>query len=102
VWNPNYAYGYPAFGVNSNNQLGMSLEWGGGGNYENHVAGFWGDYVVYATTNSSVGSVRFGDYVSIRQNTADTTKFDAFGYGVDQSSPPGNPTSDVHYVVFGR
>lgn len=82
--------------------LGMSLEWGGGGNYENHVAGFWGDFVVYQTTNSNVGTARFGDYVTIRQNTADPKKFDAFGYGLNQSTPPGNPISDVHYIVFSR
>jgi hypothetical protein len=109
VWNVSYAYAYPAFAVNSRGELGMSLEWGGGGNYENHVAGFWGDFVVYQTTNSNVGPPadnngfqRFGDYVTIRQNTADPTKFDAFGYGILQSTPPGNPTPDVHYIVFSR
>jgi hypothetical protein len=109
VWNASYAYAYPAFAVNSKGELGMSLEWGGGGNYENHVAGFWGDFVVYQTTNSNVGPPadnngfqRFGDYVTIRQNTADPTKFDAFGYGILQSTPPGNPTPDVHYIVFSR
>ena len=102
VWNPGYAYAYPAFAVNTNNEIGMSLEWGGGGNYENHVAGFWGDYVVYETTNSSIGTTRFGDYVTIRQNTADPTKFDAFGYGLDATSPPGGTTVDVHYIVFSR
>lgn len=109
VWNAGYAYAYPAFAVNSRGEIGMSLEWGGGGNYENHVAGFWGDYVVYQTTNSNVGPPadnngfqRFGDYVTIRQNTADPAKFDAFGYGIQQSTPPGSPTPDVHYIVFSR
>ncbi len=102
VWNAGYAYTYPAFAVNSKNEIGMSLEWGGGGNYENHVAGFWGDYVVYQTTNSDIGTQRFGDYVTIRQNSADPSKFDAFGYGLNKSSPPGSTVSDVHYIVFGR
>jgi hypothetical protein len=102
VWNPGYAYTYPAFAVNSQNAIGMSLEWGGGGNYENHVAGFWGDYVVYATTSSNIGTTRFGDYVTIRQNSADTTKFDAFGYGLNKTSPPGGTTVDVHYILFSR
>jgi hypothetical protein len=102
VWNPGYAYSYPAFAVNSQGEIGMSLEWGGGGNYENHVAGFWGDYVVYETTNSAVGTTRFGDYVTIRRNTADPSKFDAFGYGLNQPSPPGSAVPDVHYIVFSR
>lgn len=29
VWNANYAYGYPAFAVNSNGEIGMSMEYGG-------------------------------------------------------------------------
>lgn len=101
VWNASYAYAYPEFAVNSNNELGMSLEWGGGGNYENHVAGFWGDYVVYSTTNSAIGTTRFGDYVSIRNNTADSKKFDAFGYGLNKDSS-GKAVSDVHYLIFSR
>jgi hypothetical protein len=102
VWNSGYAFAYPAFAVNTQNAIGMSLEWGGGGNYENHVAGFWGDYVVYETTNSNIGTACFGDYVTIRQNTSDPTKFDAFGYGLNKTSPPGGTNVDVHYIVFSR
>lgn len=97
IWNPNYAFAYPAFGVNANNDIGMSLEWGGGGNYENHVAGFWGDYVVYATTSSSVGTGRFGDYVTLRPYTPDTKRFAAFGYGLGKTTG-----ADTRYVVFSR
>lgn len=96
IWNPDYAFAYPAFGVNANNDIGMSLEWGGGGNYENHVAGFWGDYVVYATTASSVGTGRFGDYVTLRPYSPDTKRFAAFGYGITGTG------SDTRYVVFSR
>jgi hypothetical protein len=96
IWNPNYAFAYPAFGVNANNDIGMSLEWGGGGNYENHVVGFWGDYVVYATTNSTVGTGRFGDYVTLRPYPPDNKRFSAYGYGITGSG------ADTHYVVFSR
>ena len=96
IWNPNYAFAYPAFGVDANNEIGMSLEWGGGGNYENHVVGFWGDYVVYSTTSSNVGTTRYGDYVTIRPYTPDTKRFSAYGYGMQ------NTGFDTHYVVFGR
>lgn len=103
VWNPDYAFAYPAFAVNSNGALGMSLEFGGGGNYENHVAGFWGDYVVYITTHSDTGTSRFGDYVTIRRNTADPAHFDAFGYGLNKATPPASGVVvDTHYVVFSR
>jgi len=108
VWNPNYAFAYPAFATNvCTNEVGMSFEFGGGGNYENHVVGFWGDFVAYITTGSNSGSTRFGDYVSIRQAPATDANpgnlFDAFGYGINTVPPLGSGVqTDVHYVQFGR
>ena len=68
VWNSSYAFGYPAFSSNGcTGELGMSFEYGDNGNYENHVVGFWGDFIAYITTNSDVGNDRFGDYVTIRR-----------------------------------
>jgi len=108
VWNNSYAFAYPAFSSNAcTGELGMSFEYGGNGNYENHVVGFWGDFVAYITTNSDVGTNRFGDYVTIRhapitQNDPGNL-FTAFGFGVNKQSPPqtGKQT-DVRYVLFGR
>lgn len=100
IWNSSYAFSYPALAVNSNGEVGLSLEYGGGGNYENHVAGFWGDYVVYITTASNTGSTRFGDCVTIRQDANHPDRFDAFGYGMTNSA--GATRSDTRYVVFGR
>ena len=102
IWNASYAFAYPAFAVNSNNEIGLSLQYGGGGNYENHVAGFWGDYILYSTTSSNTGYSRFGDYVTICPYTPDTTRFAAFGYGVQTGSSCGAISFDTHYVVFGR
>lgn len=108
VWNSNYAFAYPALATNvCTNEIGMSFEFGGGGNYENHVVGFWGDFVAYITTESNSGSTRFGDYVTIRQAQATIDNpgnlFEAFGYGINTVPPPGSGVqSDVHYVVFGR
>ena len=108
VWNPDYAFAYPAFATNfCTGEVGMSFEFGGGGNYENHVVGFWGDFIAYITTGSDTGSTRFGDYVSIRQAPLTEANpgnlFTAFGYGLNIVSPPGSgTTSDVHYVLFGR
>ena len=105
IWNPNFAFAYPALATNAcDGEIGLSLELGGGGSYENHAVGFWGDFVVYVTTNSNKGSTRFGDYVSIRQNfnpVLNGAYFDAFGYGIN-SVQGGGASSDVHYVTFGR
>jgi hypothetical protein len=108
VWNDSYAFGYPAFSSNGcTGELGMSFEYGGNGNYENHVVGFWGDYVAYITTNSDVGNDRFADYVTIRRAPS-TSKdpgnlFTAFGFGLNkQPAPSTGKNTDVRYVLFGR
>jgi hypothetical protein len=108
VWNDSYAFAYPAFASNGcTSELGMSFEYGGNGNYENHVVGFWGDFVAYITTGSNKGDDRFGDYVSIRR--APVTRkdpgnlFTAFGFGLNKAVPPQTQsTTDVRYVLFGR
>jgi hypothetical protein len=107
IWNNSYAFAYPAFSTNAcTGEIGMSLEFGGNGNYENHVVGFWGDFVVYVTSASNVGTNRFGDYVTIRQSNDLHflgAFFDAFGYGLNSVRPPGSGTrTDIRYVVFGR
>jgi hypothetical protein len=100
VWNESYAFGYPYLATNACTQeVGLSFEFGGGGNFENHVVGFWGDFIAYITTGSTVGTTRFGDYVTLRQTPRTPQNpgnlFNAYGYGL-------NPNPDIHYVVFGR
>jgi hypothetical protein len=109
IWNNDYAFAYPALATNGcTGEVGLSFEYGGNGaHYENHVVGFWGDYLAYITTGSDVGTNRFGDYVSIRQalpTGADPGNlFAAFGYGLNSVPPPvGGTNTDVHYVLFGR
>jgi hypothetical protein len=108
IWNNSYAFAYPALATNAcTGEVGLSLEYGGNGNYENHVVGFWGDFVVYITTGTNVGTTRFGDYVTIRQEPATFDDpgnlFNAFGYGLNTVPPPGaGVKTDIHYVLFGR
>lgn len=106
IWNADFAVAYPQLATNAcTGEIGFSLEDGGGGSYENHAVGFWGDFVLYTTTDSTIGSKRFGDYVTVRQDpTTDLhgAFMDAFGYGDDKGLPGEGETADVHYVVFGR
>jgi hypothetical protein len=117
LWNPNVAIAYPVLATNSNGEVGVSLAVGGGSAFENHAVGFLNDFWLFITTNSSVGVKRFGDFFSIRQNVADGTRFDAFGYGVNSTPQNGEQSDtctndngttffpcipDVHYIVFGR
>ncbi len=100
IWNNSYAFAYPALATDvCTGEIGLSLGYGGNGNYENHVVGIWGDFVVYITTNSGSGVNRYGDYNTIRINDGDGL-FDAMGYGI--STVGGSMRSDVRYVVFGR
>jgi hypothetical protein len=109
IWNNDYAFAYPALATNAcTGEVGLSFEYGGNNTYyENHVVGFWGDFIAYITTGSDVGTNRFGDYVTIRQappTDADPGNlFAAFGYGLNKVPAPGTGTNtDVHYVLFGR
>jgi hypothetical protein len=108
IWNNSYAFAYPALATNAcTGEVGLSLEYGGNGNYENHVVGLWGDFLVYITPASNVGTTRFGDYVTIRQTPSTQTNpgnlFDAFGYGLNSVPPPGVGVQvDIRYVTFGR
>ena len=107
IWNGGYTFVYPSLATNAcTSEVGFSLEGGGSGNYENHLVGFWGDFVAYITTNSSVGTTRYGDYVTIRQDPTASLNgafFDAFGYGLNgPAAGQTGPQTDVRYVQFGR
>ena len=98
IWNHDHAFAYPALATSSTGEIGLSLEYGGNGIYENHAVGFWGDSLVYITTSSNRGINRYGDYVTIRPDRTYGGFFDAFGYGIEGSKGMG----DTHFVIFGR
>lgn len=107
IWNSAYTFAYPSLATNAcTGEVGFSLEGGGSGNYENHLVGFWGDFVAYTTTSSNIGTTRYGDYVTIRQDPTPSLNgafFDAFGYGLNSPSAGQTGTqTDVRYVQFGR
>lgn len=106
IWNDDFSFGYPALSTNACTlEIGLSLEYGGNGRYENHAVGFWGDFLVYRTTSSNLGTTRYGDYVTLRREPANSSDpgnlFAAFGYGLNSTSG-GGAQVDVHYVSFGR
>jgi hypothetical protein len=108
VWNAEHAYAYPSLTTNSNNEVGISLAWGGGKYYGSHAVGILGDFVVWygrasQLTSTIVSPTRFGDYLHVRLAHPDTRFFGAFGYSVldkPTSTPP--ETADYLYVEFGR
>jgi hypothetical protein len=109
VWNADHAYSYPSLTTNSDNEVGISLAWGGGSKlYGSHAVGILGDFVVWYGKASELTSTqatpsRFGDYLHVRLAHPDTRYFGAFGYAVlkDSSGTPPEKT-DYLYVEFGR
>ena len=101
IWNNDYAFAYPCFSTNTDNEVGISLEWGGVTAEANHAAGFMGDFVVYYPRLSTTSNARNGDYVTIRRYYEDGRLFAAAGY-TTQTNATGGTFSDVHYILFGR
>jgi hypothetical protein len=108
VWNADVAYAYPSLTTNSNNEVGISLAWGGGTSFGSHAVGIIGDFVVWFgdasdMTSTRTSPTRFGDYLHVRLAHPDTRFFSAFGYAVNKTSatPPAEDDRYI-YVEFGR
>jgi hypothetical protein len=109
VWNSGNAFCYPCFTTNSDNEVGISLAWGGGSSaYGSHAVGILGDFVVWygeasQLTSTYLSPTRFGDYLHVRLAQPDTRFFSAFGYAVLKDSTSSPPEKiDYFYVEFGR
>lgn len=109
VWNADIAFAYPCLTTNSNNEVGISLAWGGGTAYGSHAVGILGDFVVWfgdasEMTSTRTSPTRFGDYLHVRLALPDTRFFSAFGYAVnrDTSVTPSVESDSYIYVEFGR
>lgn len=123
VWNADNAYCYPSLTTNSDDEVGISLAWGGGGKfYGSHAVGILGDFVVWYGEASDETSLRqqqdaagnpltnpdgtpklysrWGDYVHVRLAQPDTRFFSAFGYAVHKD--PSGERMQFLYVEFGR
>lgn len=128
VWNADHAYCYPCLTTNSDNEVGISLAWGGGKFYGSHAVGILGDFVVWygalsdatvlrqkvdgsgklvvdAKGNPVIDQTRWGDYVHVRLAHPDTRFYGAFAYSVKQDASLPTPSVgrfDYAYVEFGR
>jgi hypothetical protein len=100
VWNPDFAFAYPCLATNSNQEVGVSLGWGGNLVFASHAVGIFGDFVVWYSELSKAALNRWGDFVTVRQASERTKLYGAVGYAVQQSTPVAvfNP----RYILFGR
>lgn len=103
IWNNDYAFSYPAFATNSDNEVGISLAWGGRNFFGNHAVGIMGDFVVWYPELSDTAITRWGDYVSNRRANPQSRMFAASGYAVLKNTPPATGWRfDPYYILYGR
>jgi hypothetical protein len=101
VWNPDYAFAYPALDTNSAGEVGIIVGWGGPNNHANTAEGIIGDYVVWYHTDSQATPTRFGDYITLRRAGGSETKFAAFGY-FTTGTVAGGFAFTPYYSVFSH
>ena len=110
IWNPSFAFAYPALATDPNANIGVSVAFGGTANYASTSVGYLGDFVVYyveasdvtltftqttgtppKTIVDSAGNpvlfTRYGDYFAVRNSGADGTLFSSQGYAVKLVNP---------------
>jgi len=103
IWNNNYAFAYPALATNDRQEVGIALGWGGPNDDANSAVGILGDFVVWYLETSTASPTRWGDYITARQASPQTSLFAGFGYATlkDTTSTAGF-RFDPFYVLFGR
>jgi hypothetical protein len=103
IWNNDYAFTYPALATNDRNEVGIALGWGGKTFYANSAVGILGDFVVWYPELSDISTTRWGDYVTARQASPQTSLFAGFGYAIlKDSTVTAGLRFDPFYLLFGR
>lgn len=103
VWNPDYAFAYPVLAVNTRDEVGILLGFGGTNHHANCAMGILGDFVVWYRDDSSRTVQRFGDYLTTRPAQRHRSRFGAWGYFVTKVS--GFPDPCIYhpfYACYGR
>lgn len=103
IWNPDYAFAYPALARNARGEIGITLGWGGKNNDADAAVGILGDYVVWYRNGSDITTLRWGDYVTVRPAQRNEGLFAGFGYYTLKDPATTTRCSYTpYYVVFGR
>src|SRR5215210_1541516 len=105
VWNPDYAFAYPALAANQfePEEVAIILGWGGSANHANCAMGILGDFVVWFRDDSTRTVERFGDYLTTRRCDRNSRLFAGFGYFVSEvTGQPDRCTYTPFYARYGR
>ncbi|MCP4200718.1 MAG: hypothetical protein GY769_02135 [bacterium] len=87
LWNPNFAYAYPAASTNGNGEVGVSVFFGGGTHSPSHAVGTFdgtGNWQIQTTVNGthSPDNNKWGDYLTVRPDPNDADAWFATGYSL--------------------
>ena len=103
IWNNDYAFTYPSLATNDRSEVGIALGWGGKTFFANSAVGILGDFVVWYPELSDVSTTRWGDYVTARQASPETSLFAGFGYSIlKDATVTAGLRFDPFYLLFGR
>ncbi len=101
IWNPEIAFLDPYLSTNAENELGMSVAFGGPGFFASHAVGVWGDFIVYYPRLSNRATNRWGDYNTSRRSVSNRLQWVAGGY-TNETDSSGTNIQLPHYIRFGR
>jgi hypothetical protein len=104
IWNPDFAFIYPAFYTNRCGDVGLSVMFGGGKFNPSSAVGIANSdgvitQTVYYPELSGVCEDRFGDYLTVRSQHG--ISYEGFIYG-EQSPTEGVIQRNVRFVEFRR
>jgi hypothetical protein len=103
IWNNDYAFAYPALATNDRNEVGIALGWGGKTFNADSAVGILGDFIVWYPESSTLSTTRWGDFVTARQASPQTSLFAGFGYAILQdTTTAAGVRFDPFYILFGR
>jgi hypothetical protein len=103
IWNNDFAFAYPALATNDRGEVGIALGWGGKSFYANSAVGILGDFIVWYPELSDISTIRWGDYVTARQASPQTSLFAGFGYAIlKDSTTTAGYRFEPFYILFGR
>jgi hypothetical protein len=115
IWNDTYAFAFPALGTSAAGEIGVSVPYGGPGDFATTTVGFLNDYALYALEDSDAtlsipGGTRIGDYYVVRNSGPENVNLATQGYAVRLVNPAMSTSCmtapgcvyHVHYIEWGR
>ncbi|MDQ6766168.1 MAG: hypothetical protein M3Z22_08735 [Verrucomicrobiota bacterium] len=103
IWNKDYAFAYPSLSVNAKGDVAIATGVGGPNNHAHTSFGILGDHVVWHADEGDYTPQRWGDFITVRRNQRNRSKFAGFGYFTTKvSGNTGQYFLNPFYVVFGR